>query len=108
MPLWYKDCQPVELIPPAANLYRTQVHPYRSVFARSNSPSLGSNDVYRWFERRAMIRPVDWQDRDKAGGVRRLIISVHLSREWPENWKRNHGETMSDIRTTEFRLVSVI
>ena len=55
-----------------------------------------------------MIRPVDWQDRDKAGGVRRLIISVHLSREWPENWKRNHGETMSDIRTTEFRLVSVI
>jgi len=34
-----------------------------------------------------------------------LIISVHLSREWPENWKRKQGESMSDIRTTELRLV---
>jgi hypothetical protein len=46
--------------------------------------------------------------RDKGGGVRRLIISVHLSREWPENWKRKHGESMSDIKITELRLVSVI
>jgi len=104
MQLWYKDCQPVELIPPAAILYRTQVHTYRSVFV----PSLGSNDVYRWFERRPVIRPVEWKDRDKGGGVRCLIISVHLSREWPENWKRKHGESMSDIRKIELRLVSVI
>ena len=94
----------MELIPPAANSYRTQVHPYRSVFA----PSLGSNDVYRWLERRPVIRPVEWKGRDKGGDVRCLIISVHLSREWPENWKRKHCESKSDIRKTELGLVSVI